>query len=820
MAKSSLSAISTRSSAAGAPRLIQRADLLRPGYSLANLWQMPLLLASLALFTLAAYLFIDPQPAHGFQRQLAIARRDIDAQRYDAAVGRLNDLLASPAEPRDAAAARLLIAEAIDRQIQRNRRQESPQAFRRIISEIQAAYDAGIAPTPGTSDRLARSHGALGEIDEAAAHFRRGADLMEQDGKPEQAVPMRQGEIQLLVASGRAVSAQAALEQFLGVPGLSDDERAWALGELARLHIDADRHAEARSLLAAAMALSPDDAIRGQVAFWLGYGAWKVGEQDEARQQLELACQQLGAGHSLEAEACYLLGLIAQDQGKLDEASACFDRILHDHPDSDAAPRAQLAGGMVKLLAGDDAHAVAQLAAIAEEVGLRPALKTLRQEVVAGLQRAARILASRGSHELALQLLDHEGGLVTHFSADFLARRASILEQLVQAAAAEASSGERIADSASSERQLQLLRKQAGEAFVAAALQLCSEGNSAYADSFWAGVSFLEQAEDHVELVASLRQFTSDHPDDPITPHALSRLGSAYRDGGDDARAIEVFAQLRTRHPQSPASIEVAIPLAQALVAQGPDRFGEARAVLGDVIGVAATPPQVRRAALWELGLLLYRMERYDDALASLEQFSGLAGADGGPERAQLAFLMGDCLRRDAVQKLAEASRPPDPLKPGETGAQLAAGSTGPGLLALDPALRTALGAARVKFEETIELYRQAPAEQDLDADYERLAYFYRADCAFELGKFGDAVELYDAAARRYGDDPSTLAAYVKMSSALSALGRSGEAELANERARWLLKRLGPEALSEGRVPLSEDYWERWLIAAGDGGAD
>jgi tetratricopeptide (TPR) repeat protein len=814
MAKSSLSAVSPRATGAvGVPRLVLSAETKSRSPSLANLWQVPLLLASLALFTLAAYLFLDPQPAQSYHRQLAIARRDMDAQRYDAAIGRLNDLLVSSPESRDAGATRLLIAEAVDRQIQRNRRQESPQAHRRIISEIHAAYEAGIAPTPGTSDRLARSHGFLGDIDEAAAQFRRAVELMERDEKPEQGVPMRRGEIELLISCKRLVSAQLALEQFLTVPGLSDDERAWALGELARMHIDAGRSAEARSLLAAATALSPDDSIQGQVAYWQGYAAWNVGDQVVAQQQLQAACRQLGAGHPLEAEACYLLGRIAQDHAKLDEAGAFFDRVLADHPDSPVAPRAQLAAGMVKVLAGDDSRGVAQLAATAEEIALRPALEPLAEDVVAVLQRAARILTSRGSHELALQVLDSEGTLLAHPSGDFLARRAGTLEQLAQIAAGGAA-GEEGIDANLSERRLRVLRREAGEALVAAARQLRNEGSPRYEALLWAGASYLGQAGEHAELVSSLQQFAADQPEDPITPAVLARLGIAHLDSGDEARAIETFEMIHKRHPQSEAAIDISVPFARALISQGSERFGDARDVLSGVIGSAQAAPEVRRSALWELGLLAYQSGHYEDALANLEELSR-QGDPAGVERAQLAFLVGDCLRRSALQKLAEASQPQDPLKPAETGAQLAAGSTDAPGPNLDPALRSALVAAEAKFNDTIELYRQVSAEETLDDDYERMAYFYRADCAFELGRLEDAVALYDSAARRYGDDPASLAAYVKMADALARLQRPREAELAHERARWLLKRLGPEVLRDGRLPLSKDYWERWLISAG-----
>ena len=284
------------------------------GVSLGNLWQMPLLIVSLGLFALAAYLFIDPQPAPTLQHQIALARRDIDAARHAAAIGRLGDLLQIGGEERDLAPARIMLAEALDEQIQRDRRNETRPAHRRIISQTEAALAAGLAPTPVVFDRAARSHEALGEIDDAAAGFGRATEMHDAAGHPERGVPMRRAAVEMLVAADRVTQATEALGKLLEVPGLADDEKAWALGELARLSIDGNRPAEATSLLKAALALSPDDAIRGQVNFRLGYAAHKLGEGAEAERYLTLAREQLGPGHSLESEALYLLGRLAQDR--------------------------------------------------------------------------------------------------------------------------------------------------------------------------------------------------------------------------------------------------------------------------------------------------------------------------------------------------------------------------------------------------------------------------------------------------------------------------------------------------------------------------
>ena len=65
----------------------------------------------------------------------------------------------------------------------------------------------------------------------------------------------------------------------------------------------------------------------------------------------------------------------------------------------------------------------------------------------------------------------------------------------------------------------------------------------------------------------------------------------------------------------------------------------------------------------------------------------------------------------------------------------------------------------RKLYDRVIDLYRASPPLQDIDKLYQKLAHFYRADCLYDLGNYEEAIKLYDAAAFRYQEDPSALAA-------------------------------------------------------------
>ena len=121
-------------------------------------------------------------------------------------------------------------------------------------------------------------------------------------------------------------------------------------------------------------------------------------------------------------------------------------------------------------------------------------------------------------------------------------------------------------------------------------------------------------------------------------------------------------------------------------------------------------------------------------------------------------------------------------------------------------------------YDRVVDLYRDNPPKTELDKLYNKLSHFYRADCVFDSGQYEEAIRLYDAAAFRYQDDPSSLAAYVQIVNAYYALGKPDEAKAANERAKWLLRRMPSDSFTNGTFAMPKDYWEnqlKWSSASG-----
>jgi tetratricopeptide (TPR) repeat protein len=256
------------------------------------------------------------------------------------------------------------------------------------------------------------------------------------------------------------------------------------------------------------------------------------------------------------------------------------------------------------------------------------------------------------------------------------------------------------------------------------------------------------------------------------------------------------------------------VPLAQAYIAKGPQSYPSAEAALLRVIedNPLITPEaQEFREALFELAQLYYRTDRFEEAVARLVELTDRYPQD--ERRGQVLFMMADSYRKSAALlnvNLANVAvggnAPPAPaaVKPGENEAAAAK--------------RDRLAKARGFYDKVIELYRDNAPVREIDRLQLKLSHFYRADCVYDLGRYDEAIKLYDAAALKYQDDSSSLAAYVQIVNSYCALGKLDEAKTANERAKWLLRKMPEGAFRDGSFSMPKAYWEQWLKWTGNTG--
>src|SRR5207245_1964627 len=88
--------------------------------------------------------------------------------------------------------------------------------------------------------------------------------------------------------------------------------------------------------------------------------------------------------------------------------------------------------------------------------------------------------------------------------------------------------------------------------------------------------------------------------------------------------AIAAFQQNIFRYPNALASSKSAVPLAQAYVAKGPDFYGKAELTLQSVLDNPLITPEAAefKQSLFDLAQLYYRTNRFEEAVAKLEELT------------------------------------------------------------------------------------------------------------------------------------------------------------------------------------------------------
>jgi TolA-binding protein len=382
--------------------------------------------------------------------------------------------------------------------------------------------------------------------------------------------------------------------------------------------------------------------------------------------------------------------------------------------------------------------------------------------------------------------------------ADYFARLASAAQSRaleIEQWAGASNPSEKIRRS----QQVAELLLKAGEAELAHSRLLAQSRDATYVQAFWSALDLLNRAGNKRAATDAMELLVAEHSDDAIVPEVLLRLGQSYQDAAQPEKAIAAYRQLQTKYSSSASAARSAVLLAQAQIARGPAGYAAAQDVLtqflhSNMSGKAGSPEH-RRAAL-ELGQLLYRMDRFEEAIASLTE--QVEAFPNGERAAEAMFTAADSYRKSALKIEAKVAS-----------SQATSGSTE--LTQAVANKKQRLATARTMYDRLVEFYSKARPSADVQKQQERLSHFYRADCAFELANYEEAIKLYDAAAARYEQEPAALAAYVQIVNSYCALGKMEEARTANEKAKLLLRRLPAEAFNDGGFTMPKDYWEQWL---------
>ena len=808
---------------AGAPRpgasnpTLPYSSTRAPRRRATQLWQMPLLLLSLGLFAYAAYLFIDPKPGPSVSQRIDTARAYLTHGRPDAAVEQLNKLIVSEKPPRETEARiRLLLAESLEA-AQKQMNLDLDANHERIIEQTRVALSQGVKPEAEIYRRLGDSYRALGRPAQALENYRRAIAM-----DATRALALQRRVIDLQLAQPDPAPAESSLEDYLRLDGLTDAERAWALGRRAELLVNRGMYFEAKAILGEARRFDGDPVAQGQVHYGLGYCAWKLGDLPEAERLLRVARDQLKSQHPLDADAAYALGRIRQDRDDPKEAVSFYEHVIESHPDAAVAPLARLGRGVCRIAMGSDDAGLTDLHDLVKEMGARKSRQRHRADVLSGLRDAASTLAVRGNFQGALELMSYEQTLEPDPAADFYSRIAAVFERRAEQVEKTLPESPDAAEKIRRTRQVRELRTKAGDAYVAFSRSVTLDDDKAHGDALWKGVDLYDRAGNIQHAISALELFVAERPDDGAAPEALLRLGRAYQAAGLFDRAISAYQRNQSRYPQSLAASKSGVPLAQAYVAKGPATYPAAESALLRVVedNPLITPEaQEFREALFELAQLYYRTERFEESVSRLEELTDRYPQD--ERKSQVLFMMADSYRKSAALLNVAAAAGANADHGPQARAVPVAASAGPARTKETEAAaakRDRLAKARGFYDKVIELHRDAAPPREIDKLHLKLAHFHRADCVYDLGRYEEAVKLYDGASLKYQDDSSSLAAYVQIVNSYCALGKLDEAKTANERAKWLLRKMPEEAFRDGSFSMPKAYWEQWLKWTGNTG--
>lgn len=713
---------------------------------------------------------------------------------------------------------------------------------RAVVDDYLAAEKAGAELTPVEVFQLAWSQVSLGEIAQAVERTRT-LPAAEADLRRRLVKRIVERELAETPAGGLGLSL---LAELLTEPGLSVQDRAWAVARQAELQIEGGHASEAVSRLLRELQQlhnAPGER-RAELHTLLARAYLALNEDDSVRQHLDLAAALAEKYSPLRATIGVLFGRLHErepndpDGGRgLTAAKERYAEVLAEHPGSDAAAEARFGLARVEAaLAGEpgreggDQVAVELFAAVIEDVkrgrGGRGVTKELvREALVAAAQRAMdrdRVEAAV-KYAVHAESLDEDGK--TPAEVLLLVGRGCrrLAEERLAAARPAADRRLRVTDlDRVTREEIKLYFQQAARAYRSHAMLVRSDV-AQFTTSLWESADCFDRAGEPEEAKRGFSEYVEQAPaGDPRRSEAVWRLAQVFQAERQYAAAAEhyrrlVDGRLRGAGPDGsgkpdPWGDKSIVPLAQCLLRDDdPLNDEEAERLLRDAVSgrVLSREAVEFRDGLVELGRLYYAQGRYggldgEGAIPLLTEAVDRYPDDR--EADSLLYMLADSYRLSATAmgRDIESEAMPQSVKE-----------------ALRIERRDRLVAAMDLFQRVRRvLEARDPAQLTaLQRIQLRNSCFYLGDVAFDLAEYdpseyGRAIEFYDAARQKYDSDPSSLVAMVQIVNAYVAQGRWDEAEAANRQARQQLDRLPPEVWQDPDLPMERRHWERWLEAS------
>jgi len=782
--------------------------------TLAQSWQLPVLLAAVVLFGAGLYMAIPTPPTEQYGQALEKVRAMVVAGQFESAIEALDGMAGLvPELPKPLRGQyHLLVADTLFL-AQQSKDWDQPANNQRIHDRYRQAQQLGVELDDDQYQRLIDTLVALGQSQQALAILVERGDA---------GAGSRQKLLKRMIRSAmdeRPMADERArklLEQLLAEDKLTQANEVWAVARQGELLMRRDDVKQAVDMLLRRIARLQNAGVEdlGELMVQLGLAYLADGEPAEAERWLMRARQSLNEEDVLNAEVLVGLGRIRFDENNVVEALEYFDEVVTRFGSTKAYPPALVGKAECESRLGHHEQSLANYRKAVELFGTDPAGDPQQKAMLAeSLTTQYELRFGQGDVALALKFLEMARQLYSPPLPDAMMYKLAMTHELLGRKILGLDSDQKVTSDVwhkqDKQERLKAARHFAGAAdyYLDHARAVTVEDDEAYGRSLWNAGIYYDTAGLHKQAIAVFNEYVDARPDDPRRLTAMFRLAQAHQADGQFELAIEMYKQLIEQNPKSPEAYASLVPLAQSYIAKGPKHLDQAEHVLKSVVTdhPALRPESAEyRQALIELGQLYYRRGNqgdYEKAIARLDEVVARYGGDDGPEQMpELMFQLGDAYRK-SVQQIDEklsASLPPSQAAD----------------LRKKRAYR--LDRAQQAFANVINTYerRDPKTLSDLQKLYHRNSYFYRADCAYELGRYegpDGAIALYEKAVQRYDKDPAALVALVQMVNSYCELGRWDMARAVNERAKVYLKRIPESAFDDPNLPMNRKHWQRWL---------
>lgn len=780
-----------------------------------DFWQIPLLLAGVAGIAGAIWYARANPPRDDFEGAIAQAEELIAGGELGAAKVVLFDVVGANIEKAPPTLLPRYHAVSADYVAAQVRGVEKP--AKENDEQVVAAYDrakaAGWTMTSEQLVRYAQSMVRLGRAQDAfeaiqASGDTAGAEALRRQVRREALLGVLSGQ------SGAMRSPEAllaAIDEFRSDPALSAADEAWAAARAAEIRIAMRRFTDASDRLLIDLRRiegageTVPEALFAELGGLLGEALRLQGRFAEAQREFTHAQALAQAGTPVAGAIDVGLGRTLLALGDHDDAEVAFDRAVKAEHRGALRHQALLGRAEARALLDRSPESARDFQDLKGFVHRgEVAADTVADAERALLERAdACLLSDKPAEALLYAQIAADLRAGSRPGAAALLRVATGSRETADALLEAAGAASAAAASLDPEDRAKINRllKQAGDAFAAHANanETRAAQDGSFAASLWAAADCYDLAGWREPAIANFQAFVdASQPEDLRRAEAFWRLASLNHAEGAFEEAIKGYERAIAVAPSGPFAVQSVVPLARALSSAGraADALQRLQTVIDGTFGLEPSATEYYEA------LDLFARISFDkgDFIRSAESLrEAIARRPDEPRAGELSFRLGESLRavarqaREAAAKgdVSEARRQE---------------------FARDAVQR--LEEARRAFESAIAaLDARAGTLDGLAADMLRESHLSRAHCAFDLGKYDDAISLYEAVDRKYPEHAASMVALIQIVNCCDALGDAVRSETAHRRAQLRLAQLPDEAFLAGGGILARESWERWLAS-------